>query len=54
MLRTIDSKQKQEGNILGYSEFEGIYRRYFKERRAKIEQIYAKLCMVNQHDMLNV
>ena len=28
--------------------------RFYKERRAKIEQIYAKLAMVNQHDMLDI
>lgn len=54
LLRTIAAKQQQEETVIGYSAFETLYRRFFKERRAKVEQVYAKLCQVNMHDLLNV
>lgn len=54
LLRTIDSKQKQDGCVLAYSDFEAIYRRFYRERRAKVELIFAKLCLANQHDPLDV
>jgi hypothetical protein len=54
LLRTIQNKQRQEGCVLAYSDFEAIYRRFYRERRSRIEQVFAKLCMVNQHDMLDI
>ena len=54
LLRTVDSKQKQDGHVLCYTDFEAIYRRFYRERRAKVELIFARLCLANQHDMLDV
>ena len=47
-------KQRETGDVLGYYEFEGIYRKFYKERRAKIERVYSKICIVNQHDMMDI
>lgn len=29
-------KQREVGDVLGYYEFEAVYRKFYKERRAKI------------------
>lgn len=47
-------KQKEIGNVLGYHEFELIYKKFYKEKRSKIENIYSKICLVNQHDMMDI
>ena len=47
-------KQREIHDVLGYSEFEGIYRKYYKERRSKIELVYSKICVLNQHDMMDI
>lgn len=40
--------------MLGYSEFETVYRKFYKERRAKIENIYTRMCVINQYDMMDI
>ena len=54
LLRAITMKQREIGDVLGYYEFEGIYRKFYKERRAKIEGVYSKICIINQHDMMDI
>lgn len=53
-LRGLQVRQREKRGPLTYSDFEGIYKRFYREKRSKIELVFARFCLTNQNNVLDV
>jgi|JI6StandDraft_1071083.scaffolds.fasta_scaffold10739_8 hypothetical protein len=52
-LRAVQVRQREKKSPVTYLEFEAIFKRFYKEKRSRIELIFARLCLCNQNNMLD-
>lgn len=53
-LRAIQVRQREKKGPVTYIEFEAIFKRFWKEKRSRIELVFARLCLCNQNGMLDI
>jgi hypothetical protein len=53
-LRALQVRQRDKKHPLTYADFEAIYKRFYRDKRSKIELVFARFCLTNQNNVLDV